>query len=390
MPPEPSHPTRRIWLASLAAAPFMPAFGKIPPQVRRVGPGEQYRTLAAAVQSSAAGDHVELSAGIHMGQTAVVDRPLVLRGLGQGAVLAANGQHAMGKGTLVVKADVVVENIEFRGARVPDGIGAGIRMDSGNLRVRRCRFIDNEIGLLASNDPTVTVDIEDSVFADAPRHAGSLHHLLYAGAIASLSLTGCRFENGWRGHLVKSRARVNNISCNLLRDGPLGGSSYELELAHGGLNVVSGNIIVQGPLTQNPTLVAMGYDADPALKHSLVFSHNTLVNLGPARSTFLHLQMRRMPRLALRHLAHNLLVGLGRPGWAPESEGGPSAHVGLDEVSNAAADDYRVRGACRPSSLANGTAVPAWQPTRVITPPLGSRALSGRPIRCIGALFDDP
>jgi hypothetical protein len=310
---------------------------------------------------------------------------ITIRGLGAGAVLEAAGRHAMGKGILVVRGEVTVENIEFRGARVPDGNGAGIRFDHGHLRVRRCRFIDNEMGLLTGNQPATQLEIEDSVFADAPRHPGQLHHLLYAGAIARLVLTGNRFENGWRGHLVKSRARENLITCNLLRDGPTGGASYELELAHGGHNRVSGNIIVQGPGTQNPTLVAVGYDADPALEHSLVFVHNTLVNAGPAGARFVHLAQARMPKLAPLLFANNLWVGSGALPLPQDADTGGNVRLALADLRDAAAGDYRPRAACR-GTLGAGGSTDDWRPRRELTPPLGTRDLGSRRPGCAGAL----
>jgi len=44
--------------------------------------------------------------------------------------------------------DVIVENIEFSGARVPDRNGAGIRPEGRNFTVRNCRFYDCENGIL--------------------------------------------------------------------------------------------------------------------------------------------------------------------------------------------------------------------------------------------------
>ena len=43
-----------------------------------------------------------------------------------------------------------IENIEFRGVRVADRNGAGIRFETGRLHVLRCAFFDNENGLLAA------------------------------------------------------------------------------------------------------------------------------------------------------------------------------------------------------------------------------------------------
>ncbi len=382
--------SRRFWLGSacasglaLAAVPAHAVAALGTHRVHRVGLDAARGQLAQVLAACGDGDVVELAAGVHRGQVAVAPgRSVTLRGAGAGAVLLADGAHALGKAILVVQGDLTVENIEFRGARVPDGNGAGIRLDSGRLTVRRCRFADNEMGLLTSNDPLVTLDIEDSVFADAPRHPGLLHHLLYAGVIDRLTLTGCRFENGWRGHLVKSRARHNQIVCNLLRDGPEGGASYELELAQGGHNLVSGNLIVQGPNTHNAALVAVGYDADPKAEHGLVFIHNTLVNEGPAGARFLQLAAGRMPRQTSQVLANNVFAGRGTLPAA--ATGRRPVPVPLTELRDPSAGDYRLREPCAAPWRAQPLA-PALQPRRELTLPLGSRQLPTGSGTCAGA-----
>jgi hypothetical protein len=376
-------PLRRALLAAAAGWPLpgLTALAGAPPQrVLTVGPGASFSSLAAAVQASADGDRIDLLPGTYRGNVAVVERrSLTIGGLGAGAVLDAAGQHAAGKGILVVRGDVTLENITFRGARVPDGNGAGVRFDHGRLVVRRCRFIDNEMGLLSGNEPDSTLHIEDSVFADAPRHAGALHHLLYAGRIARLTLQGCRFENGWRGHLVKSRARENHIVCNLLRDGPQGGASYELELAEGGSSVVSGNVLVQSRGTQNPRLLALGFDADPARPHGLVLVHNTFVNVGPA-GNFLTLATSRLGTMAPLLVANNLLVGPGATGWPAAADGGGNLRLPLQQLQDAAGGDYRPLLCAAPATLPT-----TWQPRLQLRPPLGTRPLDTPPA-CAGAL----
>jgi hypothetical protein len=89
---------------------------------------------------------------------------------------------------VVRNAEMLIENIEFRGARVPDGNGAGIRFERGHLRIVRCAFFDNEMGILTGNVADSVLEVEDSEFGQAPKHAGGLHHLLYAGTIARLSV----------------------------------------------------------------------------------------------------------------------------------------------------------------------------------------------------------
>ena len=387
-PSQPSAATRRTWLGAAAAAALGAAWPQRAPasagpgaaRVLTVGPGAAFGSLAAAARACRDGDRIELLPGTYRGDVAVLEgRGLTLRGLGDGAVLDAAGQHALGKGILVVRGDVTLENITFRGARVPDGNGAGVRFDHGALVVRRCRFFDNEMGLLSGNQPDSTLHVEDSVFADAPRHAGGLHHLLYAGRIAQLTLQGCRFENGWRGHLVKSRARENRIVCNVLHDGPQGGASYELELAEGGINLVSGNLVVQGPHTQNRRMVAVGFDADATQPHGLVLVHNTLVNTGPAGS-FLTLAGARLGRMAPLLVANNLVVGDGAGGWPAAADGGGNQRLRLPQLVDAAAGDHRPRH-CHPAAP-----VPAaWQPHLQLRLPFGAAPIAAVPA-CAGAL----
>src|SRR5207237_9032932 len=115
---------------------------------------------------------------------------------GSGPTLIADNQSAEGKAIWVFReGDFLVENIAFSGARVPDLNGAGIRFERGRMRVVRCRFTDNENGILTSNDGDSELAIEDSEVSAAPT------------------------DHGYHGHLVKSRAKENVIRYNLLYDG---------------------------------------------------------------------------------------------------------------------------------------------------------------------------
>jgi hypothetical protein len=273
--------------------------------------------LADAVAAARDGDTIELEAGYHHGQTAVVtQRRLTLRAAEGGrAVLLADGAQAEGKALVVVRGGLVnVEGIEFRGCRAPSGNGAGIRFESGVLRVRRCRFVDNEMGLLTANLATATLVIEDCDFEQAPRHQGLLHHLLYVGRIARLRLSGSRFSGGWRGHLVKSRAAVSDIVCNRLLDGESGESSYEIDLPNGGRARVQGNVVAQGAHSPNLTLVAFGAEGSPHPVSELLLSHNHLLNDADRPAAFVRHWPDRLPHEAVLRIEHNLFVGEAEPG----------------------------------------------------------------------------
>ncbi|MDP1606405.1 MAG: hypothetical protein Q8L93_07190 [Rhodocyclaceae bacterium] len=104
------------------------------------------------------------------------------------------------------------------GARVPAGNGAGIRFEQGALKVRNCRFIDNENGILTSNHPAAVLEIENSEFADIRQGGERWKHNLYVGAIRTLKVSGSYFHRAWIGHLLKSRAAENHILYNRLTD----------------------------------------------------------------------------------------------------------------------------------------------------------------------------
>lgn len=278
-----------------------------------VGPGGQPMSLREAVREARDGDTIDLLPGTYRGEVAVVEgKRLVIRGIGRRPVLHADGRIAEGKAILVVRGgEVLVENIEFRGCRSSDRNGAGIRLDSGSLRVVRCAFFDNENGLLTGNVEDATLAIESCEFGEAPRVVGGLHHLLYVGRIGRLTVTGSRFHRGFEGHLIKSRARSSTIAYNLIYDGPEGEASYEVDLPNGGLATLIGNVIGQAPGSQNFALVAYGAEGRPWPDSRLHVSHNTFVNERTLPALFLRVFRDRLPPDAQVLAVNNLTVGLG-------------------------------------------------------------------------------
>lgn len=311
----------------LAPAVFAQSAGR----TLTVGPEKRLRTLRDAVNAASSGDVIELEPGEYHGDAAVVALPhLTIRGLGSGAVLHADGRHAEGKAMLVVRGDVGLENLEFRGARVPAGNGAGIRFERGRLVVRRCRFFDNEMGILTANEADMMLDIVDCEFGAAPRHEGLLHHLLYVGAIGAFSIQGSRFSGGWRGHLLKSRALHNRVLNNRLDDRPSGEASYELEFPNGGHNIVVGNVIAQSARTQNPDLLSMGAEARNGMTGSLVLENNTFINAAGPNSRFVQVWTERLAGEVPVRMVNNRFVGPGQLHLPPPWDGGGNRRLALD------------------------------------------------------------
>lgn len=276
-----------------------------------VGAGGTPMALAAAVAQAADGDTIELTPGDYRGALTLDNRRLTLRGSGKVVVL---GEDKLGdtKALWTVRGgEVLIEGIEFRGARAKDGSGAGVRQEGGKLTLRKAVLMDNEHGLLAINDEKAELLIENSVFGQAPKVVGGLHHLLNVGRIGKLSITGSRFQQGFEGHLIRSRAREAVITYNFIHDGVTGGASYEIELAAGGLATVIGNVIGQGVDGQNPVMLVYGTEGRAWDRNELYVAHNTFLHYGWLPAWFMRVFDDRVGADTKVYAVNNLLVGPG-------------------------------------------------------------------------------
>lgn len=349
--------------------------------ILRVGPNETFTRIADAAKAARDGDIVEILPGEYRGDVATWrQKKLLIRGVGERPVLIADGRIADGKAIWVIaNGDFVIDNIEFRGARAADHNGAGIRFERGRLEVRNSVFIDNQTGLLTANFNDAELVIRDSLFAQAPQQMQSLPHLLYVGRIARLEVSGSRFHQGYRGHLLKSRARYNDIRYNLLYDGPQGEASYELDLPNGGLAFVVANIIGQSAATQNPTVVAYGAEGDAWPDSALYLAHNTLLSDRHTGTLFLRAWADRLPPQAEIRGINNLSVGLGT--LTLINGGDYRGNVALPPGALEDPDtlDFRPLGASllrrftAPAGSAHGVSL---QPEAEFALPIGTRALA--------------
>lgn len=273
-----------------------------------VGPTRTVRTLADAARIAEAGDTFDVDAGVYAADVAVWSANGVrVRAVGGRVRLLAQGAAAEGKAIWVVRArDMSVEGLDFEGAAVPGRNGAGIRLESGTLRLRDCSFIHNEMGLMAGNDLSTELAVEDCEFAFNKRPDGH-NHQLYVGTIKRLAVTGSYFHHGHIGHLLKSRAAFNHVTCNRLTDEAAGRSSYELEFPDGGIAIVTGNIIQQSALTGNPHMVSFGAESYRWPDNELYLVHNTLIDDREPPGTFLRVR----PGAGAVRIVDNLLVGRG-------------------------------------------------------------------------------
>ena len=275
------------------------------------GPGGAPMALADAVARAADGDTIEMLAGEYRGALLIENRRLTLRGSGK-VVVQGDGKAVADKALWTVRGgEVLIEGLEFRGARSTDGGGAGVRLEGGRLTLRKSQFFDNEHGLLATNDEKAELGIDSCVFGEAPKVVGGLHHLLNVGRIGTLNITGSRFQVGFEGHLIKSRAREATIAYNFIHDGVRGAASYEIELAAGGLATLIGNVIGQGAESQNPVVLAYGTEGRGWERNELRVAHNTFVHYGWLPAWFMRVFKDRVGEDTKVYAINNLLVGPG-------------------------------------------------------------------------------
>lgn len=248
-------------------------------KIWQVGPGRPYTVPSAVAGLVADGDTVEIDAGLYTGNVAKwFANNLLLRSVGNGyAHLDAGGNNAEGKAIWVIKgADCTVEGIEFSGCKVPDHNGAGIRQEGKNLTLRNCYFHHNEMGILTSNDGVSDFYFESCEFASNGYGDGYSHNI-YVGAVHSLTMYYCYSHDSHTGHLVKSRARFNNLYYNRFT-GETGDGSYEVDMPNGGLAILVGNIIEQCPTSQNGGIISFALENQNNPEQQIILSHNTIVN----------------------------------------------------------------------------------------------------------------
>ena len=189
-----------------------------------------------------------------------------------------DGGICEGKAALVLRGrGARIDGLVFQNMRVPDGNGAGIRLEQANLDVSNAIFRNSEEGILSAADEAGAVTIDQSTFSGLGRcdRGLSCAHSRYIGYYGSLTVTRSRFEHGRGGHYVKSNAARTDVRDSSFDDTQGHTTNYMIDLPAGAIGTIAGNAFVQGRDKENySAMIAVAAEARAHPSRGLVITDN--------------------------------------------------------------------------------------------------------------------
>ena len=189
-----------------------------------------------------------------------------------------DGVTCEGKAALVLRgAGARIDGIVFQNMRVPDGNGAGIRLETSDLEVVNAMFRNSEEGILTADDPEATLSIDRSTFSRLGRcdRGLSCAHSVYTGIYGRVIVTRTRFEKGSGGHYFKSRGISVDVRDNSFDDTQGTATNYMIDLPSGSVGQIAGNMFVQGRDKENySALIAVAAEERKNPSRGLVIQGN--------------------------------------------------------------------------------------------------------------------
>lgn len=252
-----------------------------------VGPGKPFNAPSAAIHDARDGDRILVQPGEYFDCAIVSANNLTIEGVGDPAQVRMTDRACGGKALLIaVGNNLTVRNLTLTRVRVPDGNGAGIRMEGKDLSVDRVHFVNNQEGILGGGIAHGTVRITNSVFDRDGACDGSCAHGIYLDGIDLLQVSHSQFTNIRKGHAIKSRAKRTEVTDCDFNDGPDGTESYEIEAPSGGSLLIRNNTIYKGPRAENHTAISIGAEGVDKPTRDILIEGNRFKNGGDYTAVF--------------------------------------------------------------------------------------------------------
>ena len=189
-----------------------------------------------------------------------------------------DGVTCEGKAALVLRgAGARVDGLVFQNMRVPDGNGAGIRLEQSSLDIVNSLFRNSEEGILTADDKQATLTIDRSTFSRLGRcdRGLSCAHSVYTGHYGRVVVTRTRFEKGSGGHYLKTRAARVDINDNSFDDTQGTVTNYLIDLPSGSTGRVVNNLLIQGRDKENySALIAVAAEERQNPSRGLIIEGN--------------------------------------------------------------------------------------------------------------------
>ncbi|MBA3940940.1 MAG: hypothetical protein C0520_06995 [Sphingopyxis sp.] len=258
----------------LAPAPLPAQTGGAPYSVD----GRGFSRLQDAVDAIGEGEGtIRIAPGYH--------RDCAVQTAGRIAFVAAEPGRAIfdgvtceGKAALVLRGQgASVDGLVFQNLRVPDGNGAGIRLEQSDLDVANSLFRNSEEGILTADDAEATLTIDRSTFSRLGRcdRGLSCAHSVYTGLYGRVTVTRTRFEKGNGGHYLKTRAAQVDVRDNSFDDTQGKATNYMIDLPAGATGRIANNLFVQGRDKENySAIIAVAAEARDNPSRGLSIENN--------------------------------------------------------------------------------------------------------------------
>ncbi|WP_404368532.1 right-handed parallel beta-helix repeat-containing protein [Sphingomonas sp. MMS24-J45] len=234
------------------AVPAAAQQGRAPFTIQETGQG--FQTIDDAVQSVRMGTATILIApGVYHQCTIQAGGVITFKAIQPGTAIF-EGTTCEDKAAFVLRGQgSTVDGLVFRGMRVGDGNGAGIRTEIGDLVVRNSMFLDSQEGILGGHPSAQKITIDRSTFAGLGQcdESPSCSHSIYLANQGSVTITNSRFERGTGGHYVKLRVPRVTIADNSFDDTKGRKTNYMIDLPEGGTGLITRNTFVQGAGKEN-------------------------------------------------------------------------------------------------------------------------------------------
>lgn len=159
--------------------------------------------------------------------------------------------------------DLTVENLEIFNVR-GDGSASGIRFNGRNFTGRNLKIHDCDMGFLSAGKNGI-ITLEDVELSDCGAGTGGQAHNVYvsenaAGAPDQFIFRRSRsFRARNEGHLLKSRALATTIEGSILAMQDAN-SSRCIDISDGGVVIIRGNVIQQGPNADNEEIIGIALE----------------------------------------------------------------------------------------------------------------------------------